>query len=78
MVRDLKGVMERENAPMGLFIILAKPTAPMKKGGCQFWRARYAVGEVRSPSDSHHLRPVRGQEAGNAAGRPRRVQEGRT
>ena len=31
MVRDLKGVMERENAAMGIFISLEKPTAGMKK-----------------------------------------------
>jgi len=31
MIRDLKGVMDREKAPMGLFITLANPTGPMKK-----------------------------------------------
>jgi len=31
MIRDLKGVMQRENSPMGLFVTLANPTAPMKK-----------------------------------------------
>jgi len=30
-VRDLKGVMEREKAPIGLFVCLEEPTAPMKK-----------------------------------------------
>ena len=30
MVRDLRGVMEREKAEAGLFITLAEPTAPMK------------------------------------------------
>jgi site-specific DNA-methyltransferase (adenine-specific) len=30
MVRDLKGVMEREKAPMALFITLVDPTGPMK------------------------------------------------
>lgn len=30
MVRDLKGVMDREKAPMGLFITLVNPTGPMK------------------------------------------------
>ena len=29
MIRDLKGVMEREKAPMGIFISLAEPTQPM-------------------------------------------------
>ncbi len=27
----LQGVMEREKSPMGLFVTLAEPTAPMKK-----------------------------------------------
>jgi len=30
-VRDLKGVMEREKAPIGLFVCLEEPTGPMKK-----------------------------------------------
>jgi site-specific DNA-methyltransferase (adenine-specific) len=30
-VRDLKGVMEREKTPIGLFVCLEEPTAPMKK-----------------------------------------------
>lgn len=30
-VRDLKGVMERERAPIGLFVCLEEPTAPMKR-----------------------------------------------
>ena len=29
MVRDLKGVLDREKAPIGLFVTLAKPTTPM-------------------------------------------------
>ena len=29
MIRDLKGVMEREHAPMGLFLTLTPPKAPM-------------------------------------------------
>ena len=29
MIRDLKGVLERENEPLALFITLAKPTQPM-------------------------------------------------
>jgi site-specific DNA-methyltransferase (adenine-specific) len=29
MVRDLKGVLQREKAPIGIFITLAKPTQPM-------------------------------------------------
>jgi DNA modification methylase len=30
MIRDLKGVMERERAPMGLFLTLVPPTTPMR------------------------------------------------
>lgn len=30
-IRDLKGVLEREKAPIGLFVTLDPPTAPMKK-----------------------------------------------
>lgn len=29
MIRDLKGVMEREKAPIGVFLTLAPPTRPM-------------------------------------------------
>jgi site-specific DNA-methyltransferase (adenine-specific) len=31
MVRDLKGVMEREKTPIGVFITLTEPTKPMEK-----------------------------------------------
>ena len=31
MVRDLKGVLEREKAEIGLFITLEEPTAPMRQ-----------------------------------------------
>lgn len=31
MVRDLKGVLDREKAPIGVFMTLAPPTAPMLK-----------------------------------------------
>ena len=30
MIRDLKGTLEREKAPMGIFVTLAPPTKPMK------------------------------------------------
>ncbi len=30
MIRDLKGVLDRENAPMGLFVTLVPPTKPME------------------------------------------------
>ncbi len=31
MVKDLRATMEREKAPIGLFVTLAEPTAPLKK-----------------------------------------------
>jgi site-specific DNA-methyltransferase (adenine-specific) len=31
MIRDLKGTMEREKAPIGLFVTLAEPTKPMRE-----------------------------------------------
>jgi len=30
MIRDLKGVLDRENAPLGLFVTLVPPTKPME------------------------------------------------
>ena len=42
MVRDLKGVMEREKAEMGIFITLEPPTAGMKKEAA-------AAGTYKSP-----------------------------
>jgi len=39
MVRDLVGTMEREGAPMGLFLCLAEPTRPMatEAAAAGFW-----------------------------------------
>jgi site-specific DNA-methyltransferase (adenine-specific) len=39
MLRDLKGTMEREKAPMGLFVTLASPTKEMRKeaAAAGFW-----------------------------------------
>ena len=31
MIRDLKAVVERENAEIGLFVMLVEPTRPMKQ-----------------------------------------------
>lgn len=31
MIRDLKGTMEREKAPFGLFLTVAPPTRPMRE-----------------------------------------------
>jgi site-specific DNA-methyltransferase (adenine-specific) len=47
MVRDLKGVLGREKAPIGLFLTLAEPTRPMEAeaaaAGC------YTLGERQYP-----------------------------
>ena len=39
MIRDLVGTMEREAAPMGLFLTLAEPTKPMvaEAAAAGFW-----------------------------------------
>jgi site-specific DNA-methyltransferase (adenine-specific) len=39
MIRDLVGTMEREGAPMGLFLTLAEPTRPMvaEAAAAGFW-----------------------------------------
>ena len=31
MIRDLKGVLDREKAPIGVFLTLQEPTRPMEK-----------------------------------------------
>jgi len=44
-VRDLKGVIEREKAPIGLFVCLEEPTAPMKKEAASVGPYRGANGK---------------------------------
>lgn len=46
-VRDLAGVIKRENAPIGIFITLEDPTTPMKKEAASH-------GLYRSPIDTTH------------------------
>ena len=43
MVRDLKGVLDREKAPIGVFLTLTEPTRPMARGAT-----------VPSHPDHHH------------------------
>lgn len=45
MIRDLKGTLEREKAPIGLFVTLAEPTAPMKKEAASAGFYRCADGK---------------------------------
>ncbi len=57
-VRDLKGVVERENAAMGLFISLEEPTAPMRSeaasGGffhSDLWQREFPKIQLRTVSE---------------------------
>jgi hypothetical protein len=45
-VRDLRGVVEREGAAMGVFISLEEPTAPMRKEAADagMWQSRAVAG----------------------------------
>jgi site-specific DNA-methyltransferase (adenine-specific) len=47
MIRDLKGVLEREQAPIGVFLTLAPPTRPMEAEAAA--AGFYAQGERRYP-----------------------------
>lgn len=47
MIRDLKGVMDREKAPIGVFLTLAEPTAPMRKEAAS--AGFYTLGERQYP-----------------------------
>ncbi len=57
-IRDLKGVLEREKAAIGVFITLEKPTQPMIKEALaagwyesDFWQKRYRKLQVLTISD---------------------------
>ena len=47
MVRDLKGVLDREKAPIGVFLTLEPPTRPMEKEAAS--AGFYTLGERRYP-----------------------------
>ena len=47
MIRDLKGVMEREKAPIGIFLTLVPPTRPMETEAAS--AGFYTLGERRYP-----------------------------
>jgi hypothetical protein len=47
MVRDLKGVMDREKAPIGVFLTLAEPTRPMEHEAAS--AGFYTLGERQYP-----------------------------
>ena len=47
MVRDLKGVLEREKAPIGVFLTLEPPTRPMEKEAAS--AGFYTLGERQYP-----------------------------
>jgi site-specific DNA-methyltransferase (adenine-specific) len=47
MIRDLKGVLDREKAPIGVFLTLAPPTKPMETEAAS--AGFYALGEKKYP-----------------------------
>ncbi len=47
MIRDLKGVLDREKAPIGVFLTLAEPTQPMRKEAAS--AGFYTLGERQYP-----------------------------
>lgn len=47
MVRDLKGVLDREKAPIGVFLTLVPPTRPMEKEAAS--AGFYTLGERQYP-----------------------------
>ncbi len=47
MVRDLKGVMEREKAPIGVFLTLIPPTRPMEAEAAS--AGFYTLGDRQYP-----------------------------
>jgi site-specific DNA-methyltransferase (adenine-specific) len=47
MVRDLKGVLDREKAPIGVFLTLEPPTRPMEKEAAS--AGFYTLGERQYP-----------------------------
>lgn len=49
MIRDLRGVVEREKAEAGLFITLAEPTAPMKAGAAKAGLFNSPFGNKQHP-----------------------------
>ena len=49
-VRDLRGVIERDDAAIGVFVTLEPPTGPMKKEAAEagFWQTKSLAGCRRS------------------------------
>ena len=73
-VRDLKGVVEREKAAMGLFITLEEPTRDMRSRGGQ--RRLLPLGPVAAglpPDTATHHRGVAGGPGLRAAPAPARL-----
>jgi site-specific DNA-methyltransferase (adenine-specific) len=50
MIRDLRGVMERENAPMGIFLTLAKPSKQMLE---EAHKAGRYIPPIEKAGESH-------------------------
>ncbi len=81
-VRDLKGVLEREKAALGLFISLQEPTRPMREeeasGGfyqSELWQRAYPKVQIRTIEEllaGHDFDLPPRQSAYQAAARVRR------
>ncbi len=71
MIRDLIATVDRENAKVGVFVTLAKPTRPMisEAAAAGFYESPHAWPRRQNP-DSHHRRPVRKATARPAVDRP--------
>jgi len=47
MIRDLKGVLDREKSPIGVFLTLAEPTRPMEAEAAS--AGFYSLGDRQYP-----------------------------
>ena len=68
-VRDLHGVIDREDAQIGILICMEAPTKPMLKEAAEagFYKPPRIGGPVSAHSDSHYRRVAGGQGSGLSA-----------
>jgi nucleoid-associated protein YgaU len=59
-VRDLRGVIERENAARGVFMTLQEPTAPMRKeaAAAEFWQTAASAAASTPACRSSASKPI--------------------
>jgi site-specific DNA-methyltransferase (adenine-specific) len=81
-VRDLKGVLEREQEPIGVLVTLRPPTSEMRleavKAGhyeSPFWRKKYPKLQILSIADIFNGKRVEMPPPQSAFARPEREQE---